>query len=70
MDSVWQRSINRRQKVLRMKRVWWNCCVEMDAAPKQFVEDRLPRRCGSGSSESRILPNESHVAGALLVSEN
>ena len=34
MDSVWQRSINRWQKVLRMKRVWWNCCIEMDAAAK------------------------------------
>jgi hypothetical protein len=31
---VWQRSINRRQKVLRMKRVWWNCYIEMDAAAK------------------------------------
>ncbi len=39
-DSVWQRSINRWQKVLRMKRVWWNCCIEMDAAAKQFVEER------------------------------
>jgi hypothetical protein len=25
MDAVWQRLINRRQKVLRMKRAWWNC---------------------------------------------
>jgi len=36
MDSVWQRSINRWQKVLRMNRVWWNCCIEMDEAAKQF----------------------------------
>jgi hypothetical protein len=28
MDSVWQLSINRWQKVLRMNRVWWNCCIE------------------------------------------
>jgi hypothetical protein len=42
----------------------------MDAVPKQFVEERLPRRRGSGSSESRISPNDSHVAGALLVSED
>jgi hypothetical protein len=23
-----------------MKWVWWNCCIEMDAAAKQFVEER------------------------------
>ncbi len=40
MDAVWQRSINRWQKVLRMKRVWWNCGIEMEAAAKQFVEER------------------------------
>ena len=40
MDSVWERSINRWQKVLRMNQVWWNCCIEMDAAAKQFVEER------------------------------
>jgi hypothetical protein len=40
MDAVWQRSINRWQKVLRMNRVWWNCCIEMDAAAKQFLEER------------------------------
>jgi len=22
-----------------MKRVWWNCCIGMDAAAKQFVEE-------------------------------
>jgi hypothetical protein len=38
--SVWQRSINRWQKVLRMKRVWWNCCIEIEAAAKQFLEER------------------------------
>jgi hypothetical protein len=21
-------------------RVWWNCCIEMDAAAKQFLEER------------------------------
>ena len=40
LHHVWQRSINRWQKVLRMKRVWWNCCIEMDAAAKQFLEER------------------------------
>jgi hypothetical protein len=40
MDAVWQRSINRWQKVLRMKRGWWNGCIEMDAASKQFPEER------------------------------
>jgi hypothetical protein len=20
--------------------VWWNCCIEMDAAAKQFLEER------------------------------
>jgi hypothetical protein len=40
MDAVWQRSINRLQKVLRMKRGWWNGCIEMDAASKQFPEER------------------------------
>jgi hypothetical protein len=40
MDAVWQRSINRWQKVLRTKRVWWNCCIEMDSAAKQFLEER------------------------------
>ena len=24
----------------RKKRVWWNCCIEMDAAAKQFVKER------------------------------
>jgi hypothetical protein len=38
MDAVWQRSISRWQKVLRMKRVWWNCCTEMDAAVAQVVQ--------------------------------
>ena len=28
MDAVWQGLINRWQKVLRTKRVWWNCCIE------------------------------------------
>jgi len=23
-----------------MKRVWWNCCIEMDVAAKQFLEER------------------------------
>jgi hypothetical protein len=43
-DAVWQRSINRWQKVLRMKRGWWNCCIEMDAAAKQFLEERSNMR--------------------------
>ena len=37
MDSVWQRSINRWQKVLRMKRVWWDCCIEIKAAAKAHL---------------------------------
>ena len=33
-------SINRRQKVLRMKRVWWNCCIEIEAAKADLWVDR------------------------------
>jgi hypothetical protein len=40
MGSVWQRLINRWQKVLRMKRAWWNWCIEMNTAAKQFVAER------------------------------
>jgi hypothetical protein len=25
---------------MRTKRAWWNCCIEMDAAAKQFLEER------------------------------
>jgi hypothetical protein len=34
LHHVWQRLINRRQKVSRMKRVWWNCCIAIEAATK------------------------------------
>jgi hypothetical protein len=40
LHHVWQRSINRWQQVLRIKRGWWNCCVEIEAAAKQFLEER------------------------------
>jgi len=40
MDAVRQLSINRWQKVLRMKQGWWNCCIEIEAAAKQFLEER------------------------------
>jgi hypothetical protein len=39
MDSVWPGSINRLKKVLRMKRVCWNYCIEIEAAAKQFLEE-------------------------------
>jgi hypothetical protein len=37
-----------------MKRVWWNCCFEMDAAAKQFVAEhsRPPHRRGLRYSEA------------------
>jgi hypothetical protein len=31
-----------------MKRVWWNCCIEMEAAAEQFLEERGRHQYGRG----------------------
>jgi hypothetical protein len=47
MDSVWQLSMNRWQKVLRMKRVWWNYCIEMDTGVSSSTPPELPGCTGT-----------------------